>query len=209
MRENALSRNGRRISLIAAAGVLAVAIVACGFQAPSSDAAEIAGAKAAGATAIASAAADSSALEVVDISASPDASGGLVAMHETLGVDISSITDISYDTCGTCHGDYQTIRARTEAIWPGIGQISDANPHTAHASNSLACSDCHSLTSEQVNVCNQCHDFEDPSGWVDMDSTTTAYGLTNTTKPTFRTTQVGSSSSVALSLIHISEPTRH
>jgi hypothetical protein len=167
----------------------------CGFQAPSSNAAESTSAKAPSATETASAAADSSALEVVDISASPDASKGLVAMHKTLGVDISSITEISYDTCGTCHGDYQAIRARTEGIWPGIGQISDANPHTAHASNSLTCSDCHSLNSEQVNVCNQCHDFQDPSGWVDMDCTTTSYGLTNTTKPTYKTTQVGSSSS--------------
>ena len=71
--------------------------------------------------------------------------------------------------------------AKTDAMWKGIGQITDANPHAAHGTNAFECTDCHVLTSgPQTNECNECHDFETPTGWSEKSYTTTIYGVTGT-----------------------------
>ena len=104
----------------------------------------------------------------------------LIQLHADLGTDISDLTEVSVAACtnDSCHGgDFESVREATEDLWEGIGQIPDANPHEAHASAGFACDSCHSLTGTSVNVCNQCHDFDTPDGWVDKDSTTTIYGL--------------------------------
>lgn len=129
-------------------------------------------------------------------SSSPESSaeaaeGSLVAYHESIGLDISGLTEVSYEACSECHGDVDEIRAETEDMWAGIGQISDANPHASHASNAFECTDCHVMTeSAQVNVCNQCHEFVSPEGWTDMDPKTTIYGMTGLKAPydTYRST---------------------
>lgn len=106
------------------------------------------------------------------------AEGSLVAVHEELGMDISSIEEVSWSTCEPCHGDYQAIREATDAMWPAIGQITEANPHKSHASNALECEDCHTLSDgPQVNQCAVCHNFEAPEGWVDREPTTTIFQL--------------------------------
>lgn len=104
------------------------------------------------------------------------AEGSLVAVHEAIGQDISGVTEVSIEQCSSCHAWEKAVE-KTDALWEGIGQISDANPHFSHATNAFECSDCHSLTESQVNVCNQCHIFESPEGWVDKDKTTTNYGI--------------------------------
>jgi hypothetical protein len=181
MKDNGLTRNMKRASLVAGAGAVVLAIALCGAAAQPDAIASAAGAS------------DSSDGVAAASSALDEGGGqGLVAQHEALGQDISSLTEISYESCGTCHGTYEDIQAATEDMWEGIGQIPDANPHTAHATNALQCSDCHSLEGTQVNVCNQCHNFDSPDGWVDKDPTTTCYGVTNTTKPTFKTTMTTS-----------------
>lgn len=112
------------------------------------------------------------------------AEGSLVAYHQGIGQDISNVTEVSFESCAPCHGDADTIRSKTDDLWKGIGQISDANPHESHATNALECSDCHTLSSgPQVNVCNQCHEFDTPDGWTDMSSQTTTYGITGTEAP--------------------------
>lgn len=57
----------------------------------------------------------------------------LVAAHTAINQDISSLTEVSYLACGACHGDYTEIRDKTKDMWTGIGQITAANPHEAHA----------------------------------------------------------------------------
>lgn len=57
----------------------------------------------------------------------------LVAAHTAINQDISSLTEVSYLACGTCHGDHTEIRDKTKDMWTGIGQITAANPHEAHA----------------------------------------------------------------------------
>ncbi len=112
------------------------------------------------------------------------AEGSLVAYHQSIGQDISNVTEVSFESCESCHGDADKIRSKTEDMWKGIGQITDANPHESHASNALECSDCHTLSSgAQVNVCNQCHEFDSPEGWIDMSSQTTTYGVAGTDAP--------------------------
>lgn len=108
----------------------------------------------------------------------------LLEAHEAVGQDISGIvTEVSWQTCEPCHGDYKAIRAATEDMWEGIGQITDANPHSSHGSNAIECVDCHKLNEPQVNVCNQCHEFTTPAGWVDMDPQTTVFGVSATVAP--------------------------
>ena len=104
----------------------------------------------------------------------------LIQLHEDLGSDISDVTEVSASTCtqDSCHGgSFDEVREETDAYWEGIGQITDANPHASHASAGFDCDNCHSLTGTSTNVCNQCHDFDTPEGWVDKDATTSPYGL--------------------------------
>ena len=113
------------------------------------------------------------------------AEGSLLAYHENLGEDLSGLldTEVTWSSCENdgCHGSYEEIRDETEDMWEGIGQITDANPHSSHASNSYECTDCHTLTdSAQINQCNKCHDFDTPEGWDDADPTTTIDGVTAT-----------------------------
>lgn len=109
------------------------------------------------------------------------ADNSLVAYHASIGQDISYITDVSYSTCSQCHGSVDEIVAKTDAMWEGIGQITDANPHDTHGTNAFECEDCHVLTSgPQVNQCNACHDFDTPDGWEEKSYTTTTYGVTGT-----------------------------
>lgn len=106
----------------------------------------------------------------------------IMGQHEARGTDITNLTEVSIDSCtgSGCHGgSWDSIIESTDAIWEGIGQIPDANPHAAHATNGFVCENCHSLTEgPSINECNGCHAFETPEGWVDKDSTTTIYGLT-------------------------------
>lgn len=97
-----------------------------------------------------------------------------------MGQDFSTVSDVSIETCtSTCHGgSWDSVVDKTDALWAGFGQIPDANPHYAHATNAFECSDCHSLTDTSVNQCNGCHNFETPSTWIDKDPTTTIYGIT-------------------------------
>lgn len=106
--------------------------------------------------------------------------GSLYATHAAIGQDISSIDEISYATCGTCHGGYEDIVAATENKWEGVGQIKAANPHASHSSNAYKCTDCHSLTGYSILRCNQCHAFEVPEGWTSPDTDTSVYGITKT-----------------------------
>lgn len=111
------------------------------------------------------------------------AAESLYAQHQDRGTPIDDLTEVSIATCtgSGCHGgDWESLVEENEAMWAGIGQIVDANPHASHASNAYECSDCHSLTEAQTNQCNQCHVFESPESWVDPDKTTTPYGPGNT-----------------------------
>lgn len=110
------------------------------------------------------------------------AENSLAGQHEARGTDISNLADVSVETCTAtgCHGgSWDAVVEETDAIWEGLGQIGEANPHAAHATNGYACSDCHSLfDGASVNQCNGCHAFETPDGWEDKDPTSTVYGLT-------------------------------
>lgn len=105
----------------------------------------------------------------------------LVAYHEALGKDFSGVTEVSVSTCtseAACHdGSWEAVVEETEALWEGVGQISDANPHDSHAASGYQCSDCHSLTGTSINQCNGCHNFDTPATWVDKDPTTTVNGV--------------------------------
>ncbi len=105
----------------------------------------------------------------------------LVAYHEAVGFDITGLEEVSAATCGDkCHDGIEGIVESTEGYWEGIGQIGSGNPHASHTSSSYECTDCHAVDGEQVNRCNQCHDYESPEDWVDPDPTTTPYGKTAT-----------------------------
>ena len=111
----------------------------------------------------------------------------LIAQHESISIDIASLTEVSVAACtgSGCHGgSWEALAAENEGMWEGIGQIPDANPHSSHASNAYECADCHSLESASTNQCNQCHVFETPEGWNEIDKTTTIYGPANN-EPTF------------------------
>ncbi len=112
-------------------------------------------------------------------SAGDAAEGSLVAVHEAIGQDISNLTEASIEQCSSCH-DWEETVEQTDALWAGLGQISDANPHYSHATNAFVCGDCHRMSEAQVNVCNQCHIFESPDGWLEKDKTTTNYGIRET-----------------------------
>ncbi len=103
--------------------------------------------------------------------------GSVMAYHTTLGLDMSAITEVSIDACSACHS-WDKVVASTVDMWEGLGQITDANPHDSHATNAFACGDCHKLYEPQVNVCDQCHIFPSPEGWVEKDKTSTNYGIT-------------------------------
>jgi len=81
----------------------------------------------------------------------------LIAYHEKLGDDISSLTEVSVDNCSDCHGDRSAIQASTEGILEGGGTT--ANPHVNHMTKELECGNCHSLTGTSTLYCNQCHAF--------------------------------------------------
>lgn len=104
---------------------------------------------------------------------SPDS---LYAFHaDGLGLDFSTIDEVSYNTCvaSGCHGAWEDVVASTDALFERLGQISDGNPHYAHATNAYACGDCHGLTTASELVCNKCHIFAVPEGWTEPDKTTT------------------------------------
>ncbi len=117
---------------------------------------------------------DSSAIEYSDDS--------IIAAHEQRGTDLSALEEVSIESCTAngCHGgSWEALVEENEAMWKGIGQISDANPHAAHASNAYECADCHSLGGTSVNQCNGCHVFPSPDSWTDKDKTTATDGPTN------------------------------
>lgn len=107
------------------------------------------------------------------------AEGSVKANHAALGVDLAGVTEVSIEQCSPCHGgSWEAIQETTVDMWEGVGQISDANPHEAHATNGYVCSSCHKLTEgPSVQQCNGCHAFGVPEGWLEKDPTTTAYGL--------------------------------
>ena len=107
----------------------------------------------------------------------------LIGQHKARGTEIANLAEVSIESCtGTgCHGgSYDAVIEETEAIWEGLGQIPDANPHNAHATNGFVCQNCHTLADgPSINQCNGCHAFESPDGWEDKDPTTTVFGLVN------------------------------
>lgn len=107
--------------------------------------------------------------------------GSVIANHEALGTDLSALTEVSVASCtgSGCHGgSYEAVRESTEDIWPGIGQITAANPHEGHGSSGYTCANCHTLEDgPSINQCNACHIFESPQGWEDKPADTTQYGV--------------------------------
>jgi Zn finger protein HypA/HybF involved in hydrogenase expression len=81
----------------------------------------------------------------------------LIAYHENLGNDISSLTEVSVESCGECHGDRSAIRASTEGILEAGATV--ANPHLNHMTKEIECSDCHSLAEASTLYCRQCHTY--------------------------------------------------
>ena len=170
----------RAICILSVACAAALAMSTAGF------ASEQAASSGEGETPVAAISADGGASEgeASEGEASEVTPMSLFEVHEAAGQDISGIvTEVSWQTCEPCHGDYNAIRAATEDMWEGIGQITDANPHSSHGSNAIECVDCHQLDTPQVNVCNQCHEFDTPAGWVDMDPQTTIFGVSATAAP--------------------------
>lgn len=105
------------------------------------------------------------------------AAAGLIAQHAAIGQDISSVKEVSIQSCSPCHGDWDSIVAATADLWEPLGQITAANPHASHASAAFECEDCHSLTAVQTLQCGACHEyFELPEGWRHKDPTTSVYG---------------------------------
>lgn len=119
-----------------------------------------------------------------DSSATTEASpASIVGYHEAVGSEVDMSLGMSFASCGQaspCHEGYEQIVEESEAMWEGIGQIGEANPHASHASNAYECADCHSETGDPVNQCNTCHDFESPDGWQDPDPSTSVYGVAAT-----------------------------
>jgi hypothetical protein len=111
-------------------------------------------------------------------------SDSLTAYHTKLGLNYSTVTEVSVASCTNgsgCHkGSWDSVVKSTDAMWAGICQVGAANPHYSHVTNAIKCSDCHSLTATSTLVCNQCHVFDLPDGWVEPDKTTTNYGVTAT-----------------------------
>lgn len=107
------------------------------------------------------------------------AEGSVIAYHEALGQDVSTFTEVSTEVCASaCHGgSWDAIVESTDAMWPGIGQITEANPHDAHASGGYTCESCHSLEGTSIVQCNGCHNFEAPANWDNKDPLTTQYGV--------------------------------
>lgn len=165
----------RRLVALAAAGILACgAIGAVGAYAAPQSASNAADTADGTVVAAASSQADSSAT-----SDSGYAEGSLAAQHAARGIDFSNVTEVSIEQCAPCHGgSWEAIQQVTTDMWKGVGQISDANPHQAHATNGYVCSNCHNLTDgPSVQQCNGCHAFGVPEGWTEKDPTTTTYGL--------------------------------
>lgn len=86
------------------------------------------------------------------------AQGSLLAFHASMGEDISMIMEISAEACGTCHGEWNSTVAETDALLVD-GELS-ANPHQNHMFKEFACSDCHQLEEQSVLGCNSCHSWE-------------------------------------------------
>ena len=105
----------------------------------------------------------------------------LYAYHTALNQDWSNVAEVSVATCTSepaCHGgSWDEVVAETEAMWEGVGQITDANPHSAHAFSGYTCESCHSLYETNINQCNGCHNFDSPANWIDKDPMTTVYGV--------------------------------
>lgn len=114
-------------------------------------------------------------------SATEASEDSLIAYHEALGKDFSNVTEVSASTCtseAACHdGSWDAVVKETEAMWEGVGQISDANPHDSHAASGYQCADCHSLEGTSVNQCNGCHNFDTPATWDEKDPATTVNGV--------------------------------
>ena len=67
--------------------------------------------------------------------------------------------------CTSCHPRSE-IQVKTEEALKKPG--GSANPHSNHQTIDLACTDCHSVhASASTLVCNKCHDFDLPEGWVE------------------------------------------
>lgn len=111
------------------------------------------------------------------------AADSLYALHESFGVDITMIEEVTVASCTSagCHGgDWQAIVEKGEGMFKGIGQIPDANPHFAHATNAYECGECHSLEGTSILMCDECHNFAAPEGWDTKDPRSTIYGHSET-----------------------------
>lgn len=110
------------------------------------------------------------------------AAGSVYGYHtDVLKLDFSAVTEVSYASCieSGCHS-WDKVVASTEGMFPGLGQITDANPHAAHATNAYLCSDCHSLNGVSILTCDSCHIFTAPEGWDEPSKMYTNFGLTAT-----------------------------
>ncbi|MDR3053703.1 MAG: cytochrome c3 family protein [Coriobacteriales bacterium] len=99
----------------------------------------------------------------------------LKALH-TIG-QLDDVTDFSNATCltGGCHNiaslasatdDFDRRGAQGIAADYNNGLNAGANPHRSHMGNA-DCTSCHSLNSEPVLTCNNCHFLPLPTDWTD------------------------------------------
>ncbi|ACV21382.1 cytochrome c3 family protein [Slackia heliotrinireducens] len=86
----------------------------------------------------------------------------LVEYHESIGQDISGVTEVSYETCGECHGSAEEIVTATDGFltMKGAIPVESANPHANHYTSNLACDNCHRLDAGSTMYCWSCHDWE-------------------------------------------------
>lgn len=159
----------KTVKLTALAGVCALAIVlgvGCSPQADviapdgSGDNATV---KAA-ATGDAAETADASEADLPEIAPNLPASDGmsLVEYHEGIGQDISAVTEVSAEACGSCHGSIEEIQSATDGVlvMDDTVQSPSANPHVNHYMDNLDCSNCHNLEGGSTLYCTSCHDWK-------------------------------------------------
>lgn len=61
-------------------------------------------------------------------------------------------TELSNETCLSCHLSYENVREKTSDLVP--------NPHDSPHDPNLACTTCHNSHRESELLCDQCHQFE-------------------------------------------------
>lgn len=86
------------------------------------------------------------------------ATGSLMQVHENGQLD--GVEDYSNKFCLSCHPRNAIVEANAN-----YGGREGFNPHSSH--NAAGdCISCHSVESESVLTCNECHDAPLPDGWI-------------------------------------------